>query len=170
MGSDVGAGRAGGSWSVRTLTVVRFQVVPAAYVLLRRGDEVLLALRQNTGYRDGHWACAAAGHVENGESVFAAACREAKEELGVTIDAADLVAVTTLHRTHGNGQPVDERVDFFFSTTRWTGQPRVCEPTRSGGLQWAALGALPDPVVPHERFVLDGMATGSLPAIAAFGF
>lgn len=145
-------------------------MVPAAYVLLRRGDEVLLALRRNTGYRDGHWACAAAGHVEDGESVFAAACREAAEEIGVTIDAADLVPVTTLHRTHGNGQPVDERVDFFFTCTRWEGLPRVCEPDRSGGLSWSRLDALPDPVVPHERFVLDGMRTGSLPAIAAFGF
>jgi 8-oxo-dGTP diphosphatase len=45
----------------------RFRVVPAAYVfLLRAGipesgaDEVLLQLRQNTGYMDGHWAAAAA--------------------------------------------------------------------------------------------------------------
>ena len=48
-------------------------MVPAAYVILRRGDEVLLQLRRNTGFRDGHWACAAAGHVEAGESVLSAA-------------------------------------------------------------------------------------------------
>ena len=41
----------------------RFRVVPAAYVVLQRGPEVLLQLRQGTGYRDGHWAVAAAGHV-----------------------------------------------------------------------------------------------------------
>ena len=44
----------------------RFQVVPAAYVVLRRDDEVLLQLRRGTGYMDGYWACAAAGHVERG--------------------------------------------------------------------------------------------------------
>ena len=49
-----------------------FSVVPAAYVLLRRDGRVLLHLRSNTGYRDGHWATAAAGHVEQGESVAAA--------------------------------------------------------------------------------------------------
>ena len=38
--------------------------MPATYVLLRRENEVLLQLRQNTGYRDGHWAAAIAGHVE----------------------------------------------------------------------------------------------------------
>jgi len=51
----------------------RFRVVPAAYVVLRRGAKVLLQLRSGTGYRDGHWACAAPWHVEAGESVVQAA-------------------------------------------------------------------------------------------------
>ena len=37
------------------------------------GDEVLLQLRQNTGYMDDHWAAAAAGHVERGETAYDAA-------------------------------------------------------------------------------------------------
>ena len=45
----------------------RFQVVPASYVIFRRDDHVLLQLRQGTGYMDGYWATAAAGHVEAGE-------------------------------------------------------------------------------------------------------
>nr|BFF17655.1 hypothetical protein GCM10025730_11760 [Promicromonospora thailandica] len=44
----------------------RFALVPAAYLFLRREGQVLLQLRQGTGYRDGFWACAAAGHVEEG--------------------------------------------------------------------------------------------------------
>ena len=68
---------------------MRFRLVPAAYVVLLRpsgtGDEVLLQLRQHTGFMDGHWACAAAGHVEEGESAPAAAVREAAEELGVAM-------------------------------------------------------------------------------------
>jgi hypothetical protein len=46
----------------------RFVVVPASYVYLTRSagadTEVLLCLRQNTGYRDGYWAAGIAGHVE----------------------------------------------------------------------------------------------------------
>ena len=80
----------------------RFRVVPAAYVLLRQGDDVLLQLRQNTGYRDGFWAAAAAGHVEAEESVVEAAMREAAEEIGVVISAADLRPLCAMHRTHGN--------------------------------------------------------------------
>ncbi|MDT7710363.1 MAG: 8-oxo-dGTP diphosphatase [Pseudonocardiales bacterium] len=147
---------------------VRFQVVPAAYVLLVRGAEVLLQLRQNTGYRDGHWAAAAAGHVEAGESVLAAAVREAEEEIGVV--PTELVPLTTMHRTHDNGQPIDERVDFFFTCRTWTGEPRLLETAKAAALRWCPLDALPDPVVPHERFVLDGLHAGDLPAITTFGF
>jgi 8-oxo-dGTP diphosphatase len=150
--------------------VVRFRVVPAAYVLLRQDGEVLLQLRQNTGFRDGHWAMAAAGHVERGESVTAAACREAAEELGVVVTPDDLEPLTAMHRTQGNGKAVDERVDFFFTCTRWSGEPSVREPRKTGGLGWYPLDALPTPVVPHELWVLDRLRAGSVPAITAFGF
>lgn len=149
---------------------VRFSLVPAAYVLLRKEDQVLLQLRQNTGYRDGHWASAAAGHVERGESVQQAACREAAEELGILIDPVDLIAVTTVHRTHGNDRPIDERVDFFFECRRWTGEPQLQERQKAADLRWFPLDKLPDPVVPHERMVLEGLRSGRLPAITWFGF
>ncbi len=148
----------------------RFRVVPAAYVLLRRGGEVLLQLREGTGFMDGHWAAAAAGHVEEGESVVAAACREAAEELGVTIEPGDLGPLTAMHRTRGNHDPVDERVDFFFTCLRWDGEPRRCEPARTADLRWFALDALPTPVVPHELFVLDGLRRGGPAPITWFGF
>jgi 8-oxo-dGTP diphosphatase len=153
---------------------VRFRVVPAAYVFLLRaaggGDEVLLQLRQGTGYRDGHWAAAAAGHVEADESVHAAACREAAEEVGVRIEPAELEPLTTMHRTHGNHEPIDERVDFFFGCRRWSGEPRLLEAAKSADLRWFALDALPEPVVPHERYVLDALREGTLPTITTHGF
>jgi 8-oxo-dGTP pyrophosphatase MutT (NUDIX family) len=153
---------------------VRFRVVPAAYVLLFRGTdsdaEVLLQLRQGTGYRDGHWAAAAAGHVEADESVFAAACREAAEEVGVKIEPADLEPLTTMHRTHANHDPIDERVDFFFGCHRWAGEPRLLEAAKAADLGWFPLAALPEPVVPHERYVLDALREKSLPTITTFGF
>jgi 8-oxo-dGTP diphosphatase len=153
---------------------VRFRVVPAAYVLLLRGTggdtEVLLQLRQGTGYRDGHWAAAAAGHVEADEAVHAAACREAAEELGVRIEPADLEPLTTMHRTHGNHDPIDERVDFFFACRRWGGEPRLLEAAKAADVRWFPLAGLPEPVVPHERYVLEAVRAGSLPAITAWGF
>jgi len=148
----------------------RFRVVPAAYVLLRRGDEVLLQLRAGTGYMDGHWAAAAAGHVEAGETVFAAAVREAAEEIGVTITPGDLIPVTVMHRTGAERHPVDERVDFFFACERWSGGPRIVEATKAADLRWWRLDTLPDPVVPHERYVLEQLAAETLAPVTTFGF
>jgi 8-oxo-dGTP pyrophosphatase MutT (NUDIX family) len=144
--------------------------VPAAYVIFRRGDEVLLQLRQNTGYRDGFWATAAAGHVEQDESVYTAAAREAAEELGVTIAVKDLAALCGMHRTHGNHDPIDERADFFFECRRWTGEPRIMEPVKNAELRWYPLDSLPDPVVPHERYVLEHLRAGDLAPVVTFGF
>ncbi len=154
---------------------MRFQVVPAAYVLLLRDvegrEQLLLQLRRNTGYYDDHWATAAAGHVEAGESVLEAAAREAAEELGVSIDPDDLEPLTVMHRTGGNGLPIDERVDFFFACRRWSGEPTIIEQEKCAGLEWYALDALPNPIVPHELVVIEAMARGAmLPMITPYGF
>jgi 8-oxo-dGTP pyrophosphatase MutT (NUDIX family) len=154
-----------------TTGVTRFSVVPAAYVLLLRegvqGTEVLLQLRRNTGYMDDHWASAAAGHVERGETAFAAARREAREELG--LDELDLTFVTAMQRTR-HDLDIDERIDFFFTARSWSGEPRIVEPDKAAGLQWAPLTDLPDPVVPHERAVLEGLRTGIITPYSTFGF
>lgn len=147
-----------------------FRVVPAAYVFLRRGEDVLLQLRTGTGFMDDHWAAAAAGHVEDGESVFEAACREALEELGVTIAAANLRPLTAMHRTQRNHSAVDERVDFFFECWEWRGEPHIVETAKAADLGWFSLDALPHPVVPHELSVLDAMHADNLKAVVTFGF
>jgi 8-oxo-dGTP diphosphatase len=151
----------------------RFRVVPASYVFLIRpgrgghnGDEVLLQLRQNTGYMDGHWAAAAAGHVERGETAYDAARREAREEIGVEL--GDLTFETSMQRTQYD-EPIDERIDFFFTCRSWVGEPRIVEPAKAAALEWFALGELPDPVVPHELFVLERLGTG-LEGYTTFGF
>jgi 8-oxo-dGTP pyrophosphatase MutT (NUDIX family) len=152
------------------VTPDRFRVVPAAYVMLLRGEDVLLQRREGTGYMDGLWACAAAGHVEAGETVHQAAVREAAEELGITIDPADLEPVTSLHRTGANGHAIDERVDWFFCCRTWAGEPTVQEPDKTAGLRWFPLTRLPDELVPHERHVLTGWRDGTLRIVETFGF
>jgi 8-oxo-dGTP pyrophosphatase MutT (NUDIX family) len=157
--------------------VDRFQVVPASYVFLLRGgatdqappgaaDQVLLQLRQNTGYMDDHWAAAAAGHVERGETAYDAARREAAEEIGVEL--GDLDFLTSMQRTR-HADAIDERIDFFFGCRAWAGEPRIVEPAKCAALAWFSLDDLPDPVVPHERFVLERLGT-TLESYTTFGF
>ena len=151
----------------------RFVVVPASYVFFLRAHadgertEVLLQLRRGTGYMDGHWAAAAAGHVERGETAEAAARREAAEE--VDVSAVELEFLTAMQRTQ-HDLPIDERVDFFFAARSWTGEPRIVESGKCADLRWFPLDALPEPVVPHERFVLEALRDGGVAPLTHFGF
>ena len=154
----------------------RFCLVPAVYVLLLRdradGPEVLLQLRgPGTSFMPGHWAAAAAGHVEAGESVFAAAVREAAEELGIQVDPDALEPLSAMHRTLPRvADPVEQRVDFFLTVREWAGEPTIQEPAKCADLGWFGLSRLPDPVVPHERQLLGLLARGRVPAVLTSGF
>lgn len=147
-----------------------FALIPAAYVFLVDGDRVLLQLREGTGYYDGWWAASAAGHVDPGETIMAGAVRETREEIGVEVDERDLEAITAMHRTAPTGLPIDQRLDVFFAARSWRGIPSVQEADKASALEWFALDALPERMVHHERFALEGWRDGGLPAVTAFGF
>jgi len=74
-----------------------------------------------------------------------------------------------MQRTRG-GEPIDERIDFFFTARSWSGTPRIVEPAKCADLAWFPLSALPDPVVPHELEVLQGIIGGDLASYTTFGF
>ncbi len=128
---------------------------------------MLLQLRQHTGFMDGHWAAAAAGHVERGETAWDAAAREAAEEIDVHDVALEFV--TSMQRTR-HADPIDERIDFFFTARTWRGEPRIMEPRKCAELRWCPLDELPDPVVPHELVVLGALRDAGLPPYTTFGF
>ena len=147
-----------------------FALIPASYLYLRRDDQVLLQQRAGTGYMDGHWVAGAAGHMESLETAQAAAVREAAEELSVTIAPGDLELLTVMHRTDGTNNPREQRVDWFWAATRWTGTPTITEPHKCSGLDWFDLKALPDPIPDYERAVLTGWARNNLAATTTNGF
>jgi 8-oxo-dGTP pyrophosphatase MutT (NUDIX family) len=157
--------------------VIRFQVVPAAYLLLTRGTgadlEVLLQLRgPATTFMAGHWATAAAGHVELGESVYAAAAREAAEELGIEVRPRDIEPLCAMQRTlPGVSDPVEQRVDYFLTTRRWSGEPSIQEPGKCVALAWHRPSAPPTPMVAHEEYLMGLLASPlGVPPIVTFGF
>jgi 8-oxo-dGTP pyrophosphatase MutT (NUDIX family) len=125
-----------------------------AYLVLRRGDEVLLHLRQNTGYSDGMWSLIA-GHVEDTESATLGMIREAKEEIGIDIKPEDLQVVHIIHR-----QSNRLNIDIFFSCSSWQGTPENCEPDKCKSLEFFPLTALPHNTVPHNVAALNALAEG----------
>jgi 8-oxo-dGTP diphosphatase len=130
----------------------RFRAVVAVHLLLLRGDEVLLLRRANTGYEDGNYSVVA-GHLDGNETASQAMVREAAEEAGIQVAQADLRFVHIMHRKEA--AEAEERIDLFFSATRWEGEPEIGEPEKCGELCWASLDALPANMVPYVRLALE---------------
>ena len=134
-------------------------VVPAVYVLLRRTNRILLLLRQNTNYYDGHYSLPA-GHVKLGESPLQAAVREVYEETGVSIESNDCTLVHTMYRAKTD--PTGDRLDLFFETNRWVGEPVNYELKKSKEAVWFSTEALPGNVVPNQQAALESIKSGIL--------
>ncbi|HEX7661216.1 MAG TPA: NUDIX domain-containing protein [Pseudonocardiaceae bacterium] len=123
------------------------------HVLLIRNDEVLLTRRRDSNPQfDGRWHLPS-GKLDAGESVLAAAVREAEEEVGVLINPADLRHV---HTIHVNGSGPEPRLGLFFTTSRWNGEPTNREPDKCSAVAWHPIDALPNDVIEYPAAGIDG--------------
>lgn len=136
----------------------RFKLIPAVYLILRKGDEVLLLQRANTGYQDGKYSLVS-GHLDGDELATHGLVREAKEEAGITIKPEDLVLVHTVHRL-SRDERNQERMDLFFEATTWTGDIKNMEPHKCSDLSWFGINNLPDQMIPLVKQVLESVARG----------
>lgn len=104
-------------------------------LLLRRGDEILLAMKKRR-FGAGKWN-GVGGKTEPGETILAAAIRECREEIGVTPLVPKLV---------GRLEFFDQsNSDFYhdcyvFVATDWEGKPVETEEMRP---KWFALTQIP---------------------------
>jgi ADP-ribose pyrophosphatase YjhB (NUDIX family) len=136
----------------------RFKLIPAVYLILRRGNEVLLLRRANTGYQDGKYSIVA-GHLDGDELATEGIACEAKEEAGITVDQKDLQLVHLCHRLTRN-QVGQERLDLFFEASKWHGTVTNTEPEKCDDLSWFPLDKLPVTMLPLIRNVLQDVAQG----------
>jgi len=128
------------------MTRARFPVT--AHLFFFRENQILLLRRFNTGFRDGEYSVPA-GHLDGGETVMAAAVREAEEEIGVKIDANNMRFSSVMHRIED-----DERVDFFVQVYKWQGEPFNAEPDKCDDLRWADVSHLPNNTIPYVKRAL----------------
>ena len=119
-----------------------------------RENKILLARRFNTGYRDGEYSVPA-GHLDGDETVIAAGIREAKEEIGVDINAKDMIFSSVMHRTED-----DERVDFFVHVHDWSGEIVNAEPDKCDDLRWMDVNDLPDNIIPYVARAIENHLNG----------
>lgn len=126
------------------------------HLILRQQNKVLLLLRANTGFADGSWSVPG-GCLDAGESLPEGAAREAREELGIVVDPADLAFAHLCHHADPDGQA---RIGVFFAADRWTGEPANAEPGKCDKIDWFGLDDLPDDVVTYIRTGIDAYRRG----------
>ena len=141
----------------------RFTLIAEVYLVPVDADGRLLMLRRfNTGYEDGRDSLVA-GHVDGDETLAAAMAREASEEAGLVIAAADLQLVHVMHR-----RAEHERMGFFFRPRRWSGEAVNREPHKCDDLSWFRWGDWPSATIPYIRAALQSIEAGE--AYSAFGW
>jgi len=133
---------------------VRARFPVTVHLFFFRQDQILLSRRLNTGYRDGEYSVPA-GHLDGGETVIAAAVREAQEEVGVHLQADDILFCGVMHRLED-----EERVDFFVRVRSWSSEPFNNEPDKCDDLRWAGVTSLPANTVPYVRQALQNYLRG----------
>lgn len=135
----------------------RNKAVPAAYLILKKDDEILLMRRQGSGYYDG-WYSVPAGHVEAGELPLGALVREVTEELGITVDPKDAQLAHTMYRTKHD--KTGDRVDVFFVVKKWSGEIVNNEPHKCDDIRWFSLNELPENMMHHVRDAIRSIENG----------
>lgn len=133
------------------------------YLVLRRGNDFLLSLRQNTKFENGKWSMVA-GHVEEGESAMYAMAREASEEANILIDPSDLEPVYVMDRKTSTRQ----NIDIFFNCSNYTGKIKNNEPHKCGGIQFFNKTKLPENTVLYIRKAIEDICNNRI--FGMFGY
>ena len=131
---------------------IKFPVT--VHLLLIRSRKVLLLRRHATGYMDGYYSLPA-GHLDGGETVRKAGVREAREEIGVEIDPADMTFACVFHRHED-----EERVDFFLHVYKWDGNPVNAEPRKCDDVRWVDIDSLPLNTIPYIKRAIEDVQEG----------
>jgi len=125
----------------------RYRLRTAVMLFLLRPDDnvndiqILLQKRQNTGYADGMWDCAASGHVEANESMKMALIREAKEEINISINMEDIQFATLTHKCTPDTN--DSYINIYFAAKLFSGVPMIGEPLKCSEIRWFRINQLP---------------------------
>ncbi len=136
--------------------IMRNTIVPAAYIVfMRNEDEILLSRRFNTGYEDGNYSLPA-GHIEHGETAIDCIIREAKEEVGVTVQASDVAIAHVMYRLAPHQDR--DRICFVMRVVSWQGEPKNMEADKCDDVSWFKIDALPENTIPYIRFIIGNIA------------
>ena len=123
--------------------------IPAAFVILKKWNSILLMRRYDTGYADGMYSLPA-WHVEKDENFSDCIIREAREETWIILLREDVQLVHMRHQKSNNS--VDnwcDRINAFFVATNWEGEIQNMEQHKCDEMSWFDVGNLPENTIPY---------------------
>lgn len=135
-------------WRLRQKVGSQTVLHPGAMVVLEREDGAVLFTRR---VDNGRW-CLPAGGAEEGSSFGRTAITELREETGVVVEPADLVAFACLseaelHTITYPGGDVTHCFAVLFLARHWTGEPTP-DGDETSEMLWAGPTAPPSPLEP----------------------
>jgi 8-oxo-dGTP pyrophosphatase MutT (NUDIX family) len=133
----------------------KFKFSSAVFLLVLDGDNILLLLRNDTGWFDNHYSIPG-GIKEKNEPLHLAAIREATEEVGIIVKPED---VTLVHLMH-NLTTGEEWTGAFFVVNHWEGEPAIKEPHKHSELKWVPILELPENMSPYVRQAIKHYTAG----------
>ena len=98
------------------------------------------------------------GHIEEGENQYEALVREAKEELGITIEIDKIInSYVVLRRNYFkiDGKQLEPYIDYYFEINEYTGTPKILEKDKCDELIWTDINNLPEPFINYEGDFLE---------------
>ena len=98
-----------------------------------------------------------AGHVDEGENVYDALTREAKEELSIDVTMDDVVDTFAVNRKNKSLPPY---FDVYFEIKSYKGEIKINEPEKCSELVWADLDNLPEDMVDFEIAAIENNKKG----------
>lgn len=127
------------------MTSEKFNFHAAVYLILKEENKILLLRRFNTGWMDGMYTLPA-GHVDGNETIEAAMCREAKEEVNLDILPEDLEILHMMHR-----KADFEYFDFFLKAKKYSGSVKNNEEDKCDEINWFSIDSLPEKTLPYIK-------------------
>lgn len=129
----------------------RYKTPSAVYLMLIKGDDILLQKRAGEKWGSGWYDVSASGHVEENESMRSAICRETKEEIDIEVSPEDLEFVCLMHSHYDNVNYYNG----YFRPKKWTGIPKINEPDKCSDLMWVNIDNLPSNVLPDRKLAIE---------------
>lgn len=137
----------------------RFQNAIVADLLMTKQEngkkQILLSKRKNTGYKDGEYELPG-GHLEENEDLYEAMIREAKEELGISLNRENLKIVYIMHHYTG------KRMNFILETEKSNLEPRIMEVDKCEELKWVEINNLPENTMEKVKIIISYIEKGEL--------